>query len=111
MISIVFGFSDDLFSIRLDFGNSINPTPTLIRGDGDGTVSKRSLLGCGHWQNTTAQNAHPVHQQAFPDVEHYNLLGDNRVINYILSRLVGVADYPLDGELHNYKNFMKFRIF
>lgn len=95
----------------LDFGWGFNPNPQLIRGDGDGTVNKRSLIGCSHWQDSAAQNNHKVYQQAFQNVEHYNLLGDNNAINYILSRLLGVSNYPFEWELNNRTDFMKIRFF
>ncbi|KAJ6634693.1 Phospholipase A2 group XV [Pseudolycoriella hygida] len=76
----------------LDFYNGLNSYPTITYGDGDGTVNLRSLLGCTYWRNTSAQEKHSVYQQAFPNVEHYNLLGDSRVINYIINRLITSAD-------------------
>lgn len=101
-----------VFLNRLDFGAQVNnPTPTFYRGDGDGTVNKRSLIGCGHWSDMASQNGHKVYQQAFPGVEHYNLLGDNGAINYIISRLLGIENYPYEWELQNLTNFMKHRIF
>lgn len=72
----------------LNFKDGLNSFPSLTYGDGDGTVNMRSLVGCTYWQNTTPQHNATVYHQAFPNVEHYNLLGDNRVINYIIGRLI-----------------------
>lgn len=97
---------------RLDFGDGYNPDPSLIRGNGDGTVNERSLIGCAHWDNTEAQHGHQIHQQAFPNVEHYNLLADYRVINYIVNRLTGAENYLSKPDRSNLNDsIMKYRIF
>lgn len=96
----------------MDFGSGYNPNPTLIRGNGDGTVNERSLIGCGHWENSTAQHGHQVYQQKFPDVEHYNLLADYRVINYILNRLTGIENYLSKSDNSTLvSSILKYRIF
>jgi len=45
--------------------------PTLVQGDGDGTVNIRSLKGCLRW--TDQQNA-PVHHHVFEGVNHLDML-------------------------------------
>lgn len=98
-------------SYRLDFGGAYNPSPTLVKGNGDGTVNRRSLIGCGHWANTPAQGNHNIYQQEFPKVEHYNMLSDAGSINYILNKLTGDNDYPRQGEPTNMTVMMKWRLF
>nr|XP_012151510.1 PREDICTED: group XV phospholipase A2-like isoform X2 [Megachile rotundata] len=44
-------------------GTSIEGTPQLIPGDGDGTVNLRSLEGCKHWQGQQKQK---IYSQPFP---------------------------------------------
>jgi len=45
--------------------------PSLIKGDGDGTVNIRSLEGCLKWRKTQSQ---PVHHQVFEKVNHLDML-------------------------------------
>ncbi|XP_031619100.1 group XV phospholipase A2-like isoform X2 [Contarinia nasturtii] len=95
---------------RLDFGAAYNQYPTIILGNGDGTVNRRSLIGCGHWENSDSQGEHKIYQHAYPNVEHYNLLSDAGPINYILSKLTGDHDYPRSTERPS-SNMMKIRLF
>lgn len=80
---------------------------------GDGTVNIRSLVGCEHWRNTPAQNGKTIHSQSFPGIEHYNLLIDPKVVNYVLDLLTDGERYPYyDNEQpHPKKKLMKYRIF
>lgn len=96
---------------RLDFGPTFNPNPSFVKGEGDGTVNRRSLIGCGYWENTASQGNHAVYQQEFPGVEHYNMLSNAGPINYIIDKLTGVADYPLSDELSGSEHIMKIRLF
>lgn len=96
---------------RLDFGPIFNSKPMLVKGDGDGTVNRRSLIGCEHWRNTPGQGNHGIYQQEFPGVEHYNMLSDAGPINYILDRLTGYTDYPRVNEYSGSENMMKIRLF
>lgn len=82
-----------------------------MKGNGDGTVNKRSLTGCGHFAEMTAQGNHKVYQQGYEGVEHYNMLSDPGPINYILSLLTGKQDYPRDYEISNSTTTMKIRLF
>lgn len=96
---------------RLDFGPAFNPNPTLVKGNGDGTVNRRSLIGCGYWDKTSAQGDHKIYQHEYPNVEHYNMLSDAGPINYILSKLTGDHDYPRANEKTNLSDMMKIRLF
>lgn len=84
---------------------------SLIKGNGDGTVNRRSLIGCGYWENTPAQANHNIHQQEFPGVEHYNMLSNSGPINYILNKLTGDEDYPRFNENKNVTTVLKMRLF
>lgn len=96
---------------RLDFGAAFNPKPRLVLGDGDGTVNRRSLIGCRYWKNTAAQGDHKIYEQEFPGIEHYNMLSKSCPINYIVERLIGTADYPLPDEVSSKSDTMKIRLF
>lgn len=61
-------------------GTSIEGTPQLIPGDGDGTVNLRSLEGCKYWQGKQKQK---VYSQVFPGLNHMDILKNNNVLNYI----------------------------
>ncbi|CAK9799552.1 Phospholipase A2 group XV [Anthophora plagiata] len=61
-------------------GISIEGTPQLISGDGDGTVNLRSLEGCKHWQGKQKRK---IYSQVFPGVNHMNILKDTNVLSYI----------------------------
>lgn len=104
-------FSFSLFINRIDFGPSFNPKPSFVLGDGDGTVNKRSLIGCRYWKNTAAQADHEIYEQEFPGIEHYNMLSRSEPINYIVERLIGVADYPRKDEITCKSDTMKIRLF
>lgn len=95
----------------MNFKDGLNTFPALAYGDGDGTVNMRSLLGCTYWENTTAQHNSTVYHQAFPNVEHYNLLGDNRVINYIIGRLITTEDGPVKWTQKSQTNERFIRFF
>merc|ERR1712179_361236 len=45
--------------------------PSLIKGDGDGTVNIRSLQGCLKWKDKQSQ---PVHHKVFEKVNHLDML-------------------------------------
>lgn len=65
-------------------GTSIDGTPELINGDGDGTVNLRSLEGCKHWQG---KQRGQIYSQHFTSVNHMDILRDVNVLNYIGSVL------------------------
>ncbi|XP_063993799.1 phospholipase A2 group XV-like [Diachasmimorpha longicaudata] len=61
-------------------GASLDSRPQLINGDGDGTVNARSLEGCLHWKDKQKAK---VYHQAFPNVNHMQILSSPAVLNYI----------------------------
>lgn len=61
-------------------GTWLDGYPTLIYGDGDGTVNKRSLEGCLHWRPLQKQK---VFTKELPNVDHLKILHDKTVLNYI----------------------------
>lgn len=61
-------------------GTSIEGSPQLVPGDGDGTVNLRSLQGCKYWRGKQKRN---VYSQAFPGVNHMDILRNTSVLNYI----------------------------
>ncbi|XP_053985696.1 phospholipase A2 group XV-like [Hylaeus volcanicus] len=61
-------------------GTSIEGTPKLLPGDGDGTVNLRSLEGCKHWKGQQKQK---VYSQGFPGIDHMDILRNVKVVNYI----------------------------
>lgn len=77
---------------QLDYRKSddLDGSPTLINGDGDGTVNARSLKSCTKWQNTKKQLGKNIATLELPGVDHMNILSDNRIIKYVLDVLVGV---------------------
>lgn len=61
-------------------GNLVGETPTLIKGDGDGTVNAKSLKACMYWKNFQ----HPkITMLELPKADHMSILGDARVLKYI----------------------------
>lgn len=83
----------------------------MIWGNGDGTVNRRSLIGCQYWRNTRAQGDHKIYEQEYPGVEHYNMLSDTGPIRYIVRELTGHTDYPWQNETVKTDNTMKIRFF
>ncbi|XP_015118642.1 group XV phospholipase A2 isoform X2 [Diachasma alloeum] len=61
-------------------GASLDSRPQLINGDGDGTVNARSLEGCLHWK---AKQKAKIYHQAFPHVDHMQILSNQTVLDYI----------------------------
>ncbi|XP_078048857.1 lysosomal phospholipase A and acyltransferase [Augochlora pura] len=61
-------------------GISIQGTPQLLPGDGDGTVNLRSLEACKQWQGKQKQK---IYIQGFPGVDHSGILKNVKVLNYI----------------------------
>lgn len=69
----------------LDFGTEFNSDPTIIEGDGDGTVNKRSLMGCRYWKNATNRL---IHVREFPGIDHMQILDHSEIIDYVLNAVV-----------------------
>lgn len=61
-------------------GTWLDGYPSLIYGNGDGTVNLRSLEGCLSWKK---QQKQPVYSMRFPKVEHLSILQDKDVLRYI----------------------------
>lgn len=81
------------FKSRLNYKGDFSTTPTLVTGDGDGTVNSRSLKACEHWAGTKAQQEKTVHSIEVPNAEHMGILSDKRAIQYILNILIGDTHY------------------
>ena len=96
------------FTIMLIFLLIYERFNLFLQGNGDGTVNRRSLIGCGYWEPTQTQK---IYQQEFQGIEHYNMLSNAAPINYILNRLTGDNDYPRPAEKVNYSDMMKIRLF
>lgn len=77
--------------LRLDYKKTpgLDGTPTLVNGDGDGTVNGRSLRACAQWEGMKAQNGKNVTLLDLPKVDHMTVLSDSRVVKYILDVLLG----------------------
>jgi len=58
--------------------------PTLLKGDGDGTVNIRSLQGCLRWEGKQEQK---VTHKVFPNVNHLDMLRAEEPSSYIASIL------------------------
>jgi len=56
--------------------------PTLIKGDGDGTVNLRSLEGCLRWKG---KQKLPVHYKLFPKLKHSDILKLDDPVDYVVS--------------------------
>lgn len=71
-----------LFFNRLYYksGSWLDGYPTLIYGDGDGTVNRRSLEGCIHWKSLQKQK---VFTKELPLVDHLQILHDKDTLTYI----------------------------
>jgi len=71
---------------RLDYNsNDLSASPSLIYGDGDGTVNARSLKGCTAWRGLQKQ---PITTLEIPKAEHFEILSNPQIVAYILDVLV-----------------------
>ncbi|XP_030755084.1 group XV phospholipase A2-like [Sitophilus oryzae] len=61
-------------------GTWLDGYPTLLYGDGDGTVNLRSLQACQHWQSLQKQK---VFYQAVPKTDHLGILYGKTTQDYI----------------------------
>lgn len=75
---------------RLDYAKptGLDGTPTLVMGDGDGTVNVRSLRGCDRWPAMTEQGGKNVTLVPLSKVDHMQVLSDRRVVQYVLETLL-----------------------
>lgn len=82
----------------------------MIMGNGDGTVNMRGLLGCKMWKDSPSQGKHAVHQRKFSGVDHFDILGNARVIEYILETLTGDSANSRANQILENKDIMKIRL-
>lgn len=75
---------------RLVYAKSadLNGSPTLLNGDGDGTVNARSLRACSYWDGMKQQLGKNVTLLELPKIDHMTILSDVRVVKYILDTLL-----------------------
>lgn len=79
-------------------------TPTLVTGDGDGTVNAKSLKSCEMWTGTKAQREKTIHSIELPGVDHMGILSDKRVVEYVLELLVNNRTYDVEEcERYDYR--------
>lgn len=90
---------------RLNYKGDLTGTPTLVTGDGDGTVNARSLKSCEKWTNTKDQKNKAIHSIELTGADHMGVLSDKRVIQYILQILTGSSFYdPIESDKHDYRH-------
>ena len=56
--------------------------PTVLKGNGDGTVNDASLEACSVWK--VAQPSHPVELRGFPGVSHFDMVTNDDVLQAVL---------------------------
>lgn len=59
--------------------------PSVLYGDGDGTVNMRSLKGYERW---IGKQKEAIYHKEFPGEDHLSTLKSNAVIQYILDLLL-----------------------
>jgi len=62
---------------------------TILKGDGDGTVNMRSLLGCTRWDGQQKQK---VHHHILPGLDHLAVLKNDEAAEFVAS-LVNEANF------------------
>ncbi|XP_058814274.1 phospholipase A2 group XV-like isoform X2 [Topomyia yanbarensis] len=72
-------------SLNYEKSFDLNGKPTLLYGDGDGTVNRRSLEACQHWKN---QQKQPIFMREFPGADHMNILANLGVLDSIVKVLM-----------------------
>lgn len=93
-----------IVNFRLNYKTDLTGTPTLVTGDGDGTVNARSLKSCEKWTGTKAQNNKEIHSIELSGADHMGVLSDKRVVQYVLNVLTGDSHYDEEeAEKHDYK--------
>lgn len=76
-------------TFRLNYKGDFTTKPTLVTGDGDGTVNKRSLESCRLWSNMKEQRGKNIIVTELPGADHMGILSDSRVVNYVVKLLTG----------------------
>ena len=59
-------------------------TPTLRKGDGDGTVNIRSLLACTRWAKESNARGKAFRHRVYPKVDHNGILQDPASVQDVL---------------------------
>lgn len=89
-------FQFEIKFFRLNYKGDFKTTPTLVTGDGDGTVNARSLKSCERWAGTKLQRAKPIHSIELPGADHMGILSDKRVVQYVLETLTSSKHYDIE---------------
>lgn len=76
---------DTVESLNYEKSFDLTGKPTLLYGDGDGTVNKRSLEACRHW---SSQQKQPIYLREFPRADHMAILADLSVLDSIVKVLL-----------------------
>lgn len=73
---------------KLDYGSSsdLTDSPTLVYGDGDGTVNLQSLEACKNW---IGQQDQPVNTTTYPKADHMGILANVDVLRDLITLLAG----------------------
>ncbi|XP_062552058.1 phospholipase A2 group XV-like [Armigeres subalbatus] len=72
-------------SINYEKSYDFSGKPTLVYGDGDGTVNRRSLEACRHW---SGQQKQKIYLREFPGSDHMTILSDLSVLDSIVKVLM-----------------------
>merc|ERR1712106_4056 len=75
--------------------------PSLIKGDGDGTVNIRSLEGCLKWRKKQTQ---PVHHQVFEKVNHLDMLRTEEPTQNVADIIASLNKELADNKENNRKH-------
>ncbi|XP_072383690.1 lysosomal phospholipase A and acyltransferase-like isoform X1 [Diabrotica undecimpunctata] len=84
-------------------GTDLTGYPTLIYGDGDSTVNRRSLEGCIHWRTLQKQK---VFVQELPNVDHLQILQDKSTQLYVKEILKKIAMTKRTKRRKSYKDYL-----
>ena len=63
-------------------GEFPNKQPTVLKGNGDGTVNEASLEACSTWK--AAQPSYDVELRSFPGVSHFDMVTDSGVLQAVM---------------------------
>lgn len=75
----------------------------ILKGDGDGTVNTRSLIGCTRWAD---QQSQPVHHKVLPGVDHMAILRDAEP-----AQLVATLVENINRQLNHGDNLFQYEIY
>lgn len=95
----------------MNYKNGLAGSPTLVSGDGDGTVNARSLKACEQWGGSAHQHDKKIHSIEISGADHMGILSDKRVVQYVLQVLTGSTDYDVDeSEEYDYHSYYNNRL-